>query len=86
VEALCHRSEIPGGPEHRIEDAPLPIGEEMDFKIIKMNEAEKKIGLSVRALSEDEERSRLDDYQRQATAATLTIEEVMNTRSKGEGR
>src|SRR5271165_2782480 len=86
VEALCHRSEIPGGPDRHAEDAPLPIGEEMDFKIIKMNEAEKKIGLSVRALSEDEERSRLDDYQRQATAATLTIEEVMNTRSKGEGR
>jgi small subunit ribosomal protein S1 len=86
VEALCHRSEIPGGPERRGEEPPLPIGEELDFKIIKMNEAEKKIGLSVRALSEDEERSRLDDYQRQAAAATLKIEQVMNTRSKGEGR
>ncbi len=58
----------------------------MDFKVIKMNEAEKKIGLSLRALSEDEERNRLDDYQRQAAAATLTIEEVMNTRTKGESR
>jgi small subunit ribosomal protein S1 len=86
VEALCHRSEIPGGPDRRGEEPPLPVGEEMDFKVIKMNESEKKIGLSVRALSEDEERSRLDDYQRQAAAATLTIEEVMNTRSKGEGR
>ena len=86
VEALCHRSEIPGAAERRGEETPLPIGEEMDFKVIKMNEAEKKIGLSIRALSEDEERSRLDDYQRQAAAATLTIEEVMNTRSKGEGR
>jgi len=87
VEALCHRSEIPGGPDRRAgEEPPLPIGEEMDFKIIKMNEAEKKIGLSLRALSEDEERSRLDDYQRQAAAATMKIEEVMNTRSKGEGR
>src|ERR1051326_6175075 len=86
VEALCHRSEIPGGAERRGEESPLPVGEEMDFKVIRMNESEKKIGLSVRALSEDEERSRLDDYQRQAAAATLTIEEVMNTRSKGEGR
>ena len=86
VEALCHRSEIPGASDRRGEESPLPVGEEMDFKIIKMNEGEKKIGLSVRALSEDEERSRLDDYQRQAAAATQTIEEVMNTRSKGEGR
>ena len=43
-----------------------------------MNEAEKKIGLSLRAVAEDEERTRLEDYQRQAAAATMTIEEVMN--------
>ena len=47
-----------------------------------MSEAEKKIGLSVRALAHDEERLRLEDYQKQAAAATLTIEEVM--RGKGE--
>ena len=64
----------------------LPVGEEIDFKIIKMSEAEKKIGLSMRALADDEERTRLEDYQRQAAAATMTIEEVMNIRVKGEGR
>jgi len=31
-----------------------------------MNEAEKKIGLSLKAITEDEERTRLEDYQRQA--------------------
>ena len=83
VEGLCHRSEVPGAPERRHpDDPPLPIGEEFDFKIIKMNEAEKKIGLSLRALADDEEKTRLDDYKRQAAAATMTIEEVMH--SKGE--
>ena len=67
-------------------EALLPIGEEYDFKIIKMNEAEKKIGLSLRAVAEEEERTRLEDYQRQAAAATSTIEEAMNIRGKGEGR
>lgn len=86
VEGLCHRSEIPGANERRADDAALPIGEEMDFKIVKLNEAEKKIGLSVRALSDDEERTRLEDYQRHAAAATMTIEEVMNIRVKGESR
>ena len=87
VEALCHRSEIPAMPERvQAEDSPLPIGDEYDFKIIKMNEAEKKIGLSLRAVVEDEERTRLEDYQRQAAAATMTIEEVMNLRGKGDGR
>ncbi len=84
VEALCHRSEIPAMPD-ATEDSPLPIGEEYDFKVVKMNEAEKKIGLSLRAVAEDEERTRLEDYQRQAAAATLTMEEAMNKR-KGESR
>jgi small subunit ribosomal protein S1 len=87
VEALCHKSEIPPmpGSGDGDSDSPLPIGDEYDFKIIKMNEAEKKIGLSLRAVAEDEERTRLEDYHRQAAAATSTIEEVMSLR-KGESR
>ena len=86
VEGLCHRSEIPGSSDRRQDESPLPLGEEMDFKVVKLNEAEKKIGLSIRALTDDEERTRLEDYQRHATAATMTIEEVINIRVKGEGR
>jgi small subunit ribosomal protein S1 len=86
VEALCHKSEIPAMPDKGAGENALPIGDEYDFKIIKMNETEKKIGLSLRAVAEDEERTRLEDYQRQAAAATMTIEEAMNIRGKGEGR
>lgn len=86
VEALCHRSEIPVTPDRRGLDEPaLPIGDEFDFKVIKTNEAEKKIGLSLRALADDEERIRLEEYHRNATAATMKIEEVMQPRAKGEG-
>ncbi len=84
VEALCHKSEIPPMPSQDAAESPLPIGDEYDFKIIKMNEAEKKIGLSLRAVAEEEERTRLEDYQRQAAAATMTIEEAMSLRGKGE--
>jgi len=84
VEGLCHRSEIPTAA--RGEEPALPIGQEYDFKIIRMNEAEKKIGLSLKGIEVDEEKSRLNDYQRQAAAATLTVEEVMNARGRGEGR
>jgi small subunit ribosomal protein S1 len=87
VEGLCHKSEIPAMPDRgQATDALLPVGEEYDFKIIKLNEAERKIGLSLRAVAEEEERTRLEDYQRQAAAATMTIEEAMNIRGKGEGR
>ena len=85
VEGLCHSSEIPGAEGHR--DGPaLAIGEESEFKVIKMNEAEKRVGLSIRAVADDEERSRLEDYQRQAAAATTTIEEAINLKEHGESR
>jgi small subunit ribosomal protein S1 len=84
VEGLCHNSEIPGGADKRRTEPPIEIGTEQEFKIIKMSEAEKKIGLSVRALGEDQERNRLEEYQRRAAAATMTIEEVMNLKGPGE--
>jgi len=83
VEGLCHFSEVPGYSGRRgAEEAPLSVGQEFDFKIIKMSEAEKKIGLSLRAAADDEEKTRLVDYQRQAAAATTTIEEVMSLKDR----
>jgi small subunit ribosomal protein S1 len=83
VEGLCHFSEVPGYTGRRgAEEPPLQVGQEMDFKIIKMSEAEKKIGLSLRAVTDDEEKNRLEDYQRQAAAATTTIEEVMSLKDR----
>ena len=81
VEGLCHTSEITGetgkrGKTHQGEPA-LPIGSEFDFKIVKMNEAQKRIGLSFRAVAEDQERIRLGDYKRQAAAATSSVGDVI---------
>ena len=83
VEGLCHYSEVPGQSGRRAgEELPISIGDELDFKIIKMSEPEKKIGLSLRAVADDEEKTRLTDYQRQAAAATTTIEEVMSLKDR----
>jgi small subunit ribosomal protein S1 len=84
VEGLCHFSEVPGYSGRKSEGAPLSVGQEGDFKIIKMSESEKKIGLSLKAIAEDEERTRIEDYKRQAAAATHTIEEAMSVRDHGE--
>jgi small subunit ribosomal protein S1 len=85
VEGLCHFSEVPGYSGRRgAEEPPISIGDECDFKIIKMSEAEKKIGLSLRAVADDEEKTRLEDYQRQAAAATTTIEEVMSLKDRNQ--
>jgi small subunit ribosomal protein S1 len=83
VEGLCHFSEVPGySGRHGSEQAPLTVGQEFDFKIVKMSEAEKKIGLSLRAAADDEEKNRLENYQRQAHAATSTIEEVIGLKDR----
>lgn len=83
VEGLCHFSEVPGYSGRRgREEPPLAVGQDTDFKIIKLSEAEKKIGLSLRAVGDDEEKNRLEDYQRQAAAATTTIEEVMSLKDR----
>jgi small subunit ribosomal protein S1 len=83
VEGLCHFSEVPGYTGRRgAEEPPVHVGNEHDFKIVKMSEAEKKIGLSLRAVTADEEKIRLEDYQRQAAAATSTIEEVLSLKDR----
>ncbi|MCC7176694.1 MAG: 30S ribosomal protein S1 [Bryobacterales bacterium] len=86
IEALCHRSEVPGSADRERDEPALGLGLELDFKIIRLNEAEKKIGLSLQAVADDEERSRLEDYQRQAAAATMTIEEAMHLKGRGDPR
>jgi small subunit ribosomal protein S1 len=87
VEGLCHKSEIPTEARKRngaTEESPLGLGEELDFKVIKMNEAQKRIGLSLRAMAEEEERARLEDYKRQAAIATSTMGDVIKHHSQGE--
>ncbi|MGA8027511.1 MAG: 30S ribosomal protein S1 [Bryobacteraceae bacterium] len=93
VEGLCHRSEITGetGKRRKAKHAPpeepaLPLRREFDFKIIKMNEAQKRIGLSFRAVTEDHERNRLVDYKRQAAAATSTVGHAMKQRRSEESK
>ncbi len=93
VEGLCHRSEIspeagkrPGGKHAGTEEPALPIGEEMEFKIIKMNEAQKRIGLSLRAITEEDEQNRLRDYKRQAVAATSTVGDAIKQHKLEDNR
>lgn len=84
VEGLCHRSEVPTANERRPDEPVIPLGDELEFKILKMSEADKKIGLSLRGAAEAQERSRLEGYNRQATAATQNIEQVLQQKGKGE--
>jgi small subunit ribosomal protein S1 len=82
VEGLCHFSEVPGWSGRKSDPAPLTPGQETDFKIIRMNEAERKIGLSLKAIAEAEERGRLDEYQKRAAAASASLEDFLPRRER----
>src|SRR5947209_16953811 len=82
VEGLCHNSEATdsnGSP------AKLDAGQEHDFKIIKMNPEEKKVGLSLRAVGEEASRADVEAYKRPASSssATTTLGEIMNWKRAG---
>ena len=60
IEGLCHNSEAVDGngqPMH------LEPGSEFEFKIIKMNQEEKKVGLSIRAVGEEASRQEVESYK-----------------------
>ncbi len=83
VEGLCHiseASEVPGEP------SKLDAGQEHDFKIIKINVEEKKVGLSLRAASGHEaSRAQVEHYKESAhkqpvSSGTTTLGDLINWR------
>jgi small subunit ribosomal protein S1 len=65
IEGLCHNSEAQdanGQPVH------LEAGVEHDFKIIKMNPEEKKVGLSIKAVGEEASRADVEAYKHPASS------------------
>jgi small subunit ribosomal protein S1 len=91
VEGLCHISEAGdegGGP------SKLETGLEHDFKIIKINVEEKKVGLSLRAVSGHEaSRAEVQDYKAEnqsrggshkapVSSSTTTLGDLINWKSE----
>lgn len=89
IEGLCHISEIedrrakndaaqtsgrggtPGaGPKS---GSQFEVGTELDFKIIKVNREQHKIGLSYRAAVKQVERRDMEEYRSSKSSATATI-------------
>ncbi len=60
VEGLCHVSEAVDETNKPVE---LVVGEEHEFKIVKMNQEEKKVGLSIRAVGEEASRAEVESYK-----------------------
>ncbi len=84
VEGLCHISEAgdePGQP------SKLETGLEHDFKIIKINVEEKKVGLSLRAVGHEASRAQVETYKKEAhkapvSSSTTTLGDLINWKSE----
>jgi small subunit ribosomal protein S1 len=80
VEGLCHISEAGdegGGP------SKLETGLEHEFKIIKINVEEKKVGLSLRAIGHEASRAQVEHYKENAhkapvSSSTTTLGDLIN--------
>src|SRR6201995_4554666 len=82
VEGLCHISEA---TDNHGAPAKLEQGQEHDFKIIKMNQDEKKVGLSLRAVGHEASRATVEHYKetthkQPVSSSTTTLGDLLNWR------
>lgn len=70
IEGLCHVSEL---SDQRVEkpEMAVQVGQELQFKILKLDESQKKIGLSARAVGKENDPEDVSTYQNQESVATL---------------
>ncbi len=60
VEGLCHVSEAVDATGKPV---AMDVDSEHEFKIVKMNQEEKKVGLSIRAVGEEASRAEVESYK-----------------------
>ncbi len=60
IEGLCHVSEA---VDQNNVPVKLDVDSEHEFKIVKMNQEEKKVGLSIRAVGEEASRAEVESYK-----------------------
>jgi small subunit ribosomal protein S1 len=84
IEGLCHVSEIEDrrrkkdseqGPGAKAKSGSniLEVGKEYDFKIVKMDPDQHRVGLSYRAAVKQAERREMEEYRSAKTSSTATI-------------
>ena len=90
IEGLCHISEIEergrkGDRNDRQQPkkdaaaapSPLVVGNEYDFKVVKKDPEQRRIGLSYRGALQHEERKTLQEYRSSKSSRTATIGDIL---------
>ncbi len=76
LEGLCHISELADERVERPEDV-VQIGQEMDFKILRIDHEEQKIGLSARAVGYEKDSAEGRSYSTEAKGGMASLGELM---------
>jgi small subunit ribosomal protein S1 len=78
IEGLCHISELSSEPVDK-HSLPFEVGQECFFRIIRLSPEEKKVGLSLKALQEEQKTREPEKIPpaHSSSGATTTIQEVM---------
>ena len=82
VEGLCHVSEAVDDTGKQI---TLEVGDEHEFKIVKMNQEEKKVGLSIKAIGEEATRAEVESYKERASSGSSHEGGGSGKGNKGKG-
>jgi small subunit ribosomal protein S1 len=81
IEGLCHNSEAVDGNGQPL---TLEPGQEHDFKVIKMNQEEKKVGLSIKAVGEEASKTEVEAYKHPVSSTGgSTIGELVSWKRAG---
>jgi len=84
IEGLCHVSEL---SDERVEkpEGAVKIGQTLQFKILKLDPAQKKIGLSARAVGKENDPEDVRTYQ-ETGAGMATLGDIANLLGGSEGK
>jgi small subunit ribosomal protein S1 len=83
LEGLCHISELSEERANKPEDV-VQIGQEMDFRILRIEPESKKIGLSARAAHADEAQVDTKTYSSEAKGGMASLAELADFGTKSE--
>src|SRR5204863_9774075 len=84
LEGLCHISELSDDRVNKPEDV-VQIGQEMEFRILRIDAENKKIGLSARAASREEPIVEQKTYTSEAKGGMASLAELADFGRSNEG-
>jgi len=80
IEGLIHASELGSDKNARLEN--FAIGQELQAKVIRIDQGERKVSLSLKAIESDQERTDFDQYVGRQGSGSVSIGEMLEEKRR----